>query len=83
MNRKSDAYEARCRELCLADGIDPDSRVLKLGSDRGMPAWTTYRDAGAFQAATSQGCVGSNTTMSIPASSKGDWNGTGADNESD
>jgi tRNA-splicing ligase RtcB len=30
------------RELCLAAGIDPDSRV---GEGRGQPAWCLYRDA--------------------------------------
>jgi len=37
--------ESRCRELAIAAGIDPDSRVEKAGSPRGMPAWCTYRDA--------------------------------------
>lgn len=45
MSRKPDAYETRARELCLASGIDPDSRIPKPGSERGMPAWITYRDA--------------------------------------
>jgi tRNA-splicing ligase RtcB len=40
--RKPDRYEARARELALAAGIDPDSRV---GEGRGMPAWCTFRDA--------------------------------------
>ena len=44
MTRKPDPYEARCRELCLEIGIDPDSRIAKPGSDRGMPAWVKYRD---------------------------------------
>jgi tRNA-splicing ligase RtcB len=35
----------RARELALAAGIDPDSRVAKAGSARGMPAWCDYRDA--------------------------------------
>ena len=30
------------RELCVAAGIDPESRV---GEGRGMPAWCTFRDA--------------------------------------
>ncbi|MGB6324999.1 MAG: RtcB family protein, partial [Methylocella sp.] len=33
------------RDLCLAAGIDPDSRVAKPGSPRGMPAWCSFRDA--------------------------------------
>lgn len=32
----------RARELCVAAGIDPESRV---GEGRGMPAWCTFRDA--------------------------------------
>src|ERR1700732_2020456 len=31
--------------MCLATGIDPNSRVAKPGSPRGMPAWCTFRDA--------------------------------------
>ncbi len=41
MNRL-DPYRERARELCLAAGVDPDSRV---GEGRGMPAWCLYRDA--------------------------------------
>src|SRR5262245_9849714 len=40
--RKPDRYEARARELALAAGVDPDSRI---GEGRGMPAWCTFRDA--------------------------------------
>jgi tRNA-splicing ligase RtcB len=40
--RRSDPYQARARELCLAAGVDPDSRV---GEGRGMPAWCLYREA--------------------------------------
>ncbi len=43
--RKPDPTETRARELCLAAGTDPDARVLKPGSDRGMPAWCDYRQA--------------------------------------
>src|SRR6516162_2447366 len=39
--RRSDPYQARARELCLAAGVDPDSRV---GEGRGQPAWCLYRD---------------------------------------
>jgi len=39
---RSDPYQTRARELCLAAGVDPDSRV---GEGRGMPAWCAYRDA--------------------------------------
>jgi tRNA-splicing ligase RtcB (3'-phosphate/5'-hydroxy nucleic acid ligase) len=42
MMRRSDPYQERARELCLAAGIDPDSRV---GEGRGQPAWCLYRDA--------------------------------------
>jgi len=40
--RRSDPYQERARELCLAAGIDPDSRV---GEGRGQPTWCLYRDA--------------------------------------
>ncbi|HEY1930763.1 MAG TPA: RtcB family protein [Acetobacteraceae bacterium] len=43
--RAPDRTEARCRELAIAAGVDPDSRVPKPGSERGMPAWCTFRDA--------------------------------------
>jgi tRNA-splicing ligase RtcB len=39
--QRSDPYQARARELCLAAGVDPDSRV---GEGRGQPAWCLYRD---------------------------------------
>ncbi|MEW6640465.1 MAG: RtcB family protein [Pseudomonadota bacterium] len=39
---RSDPYMERARELCIAAGIDPDTRV---GEGRGMPAWCLYRDA--------------------------------------
>jgi tRNA-splicing ligase RtcB len=40
--RRADPYEARARELCVAAGIEPDSRI---GEGRGQPAWSTFRDA--------------------------------------
>jgi tRNA-splicing ligase RtcB len=40
--RRPDAYQERARQLCLAAGVDPDSR---LGEGRGQPAWCLYRDA--------------------------------------
>ncbi len=43
--RRVDPMEQRARELAIAAGIDPDSRVPKPGSERGMPAWCTFRDA--------------------------------------
>jgi len=39
---RPDPYRERARKLCLAAGVDPDSRV---GEGRGMPAWCLYRDA--------------------------------------
>lgn len=39
---RTDPYQIRARELCLAAGIEPDSRI---GEGRGMPAWCTFRDA--------------------------------------
>ncbi|MGV3708192.1 MAG: RtcB family protein [Gemmatimonas sp.] len=41
MNRL-DPYQQRARELAIAAGLDPDSRV---GEGRGMPLWCTFRDA--------------------------------------
>jgi tRNA-splicing ligase RtcB len=41
--RRPDPYQERARELCRAAGIDPDSRVERLGM-RSMPAWCAYRD---------------------------------------
>jgi tRNA-splicing ligase RtcB len=43
--RQPDKFEIRARELAIAAGLDPDSRVPKLGSERGMPLWCTFRDA--------------------------------------
>lgn len=45
MTRRPDPTETRARELSLAAGVDPDSRIAKPGSARGMPAWCDYRDA--------------------------------------
>jgi tRNA-splicing ligase RtcB (3'-phosphate/5'-hydroxy nucleic acid ligase) len=42
--RRADPYQERARELCLAAGIDPDSRIERPGL-RSMPAWCGYRDA--------------------------------------
>ena len=39
---RPDPHQARARELCLATGVDPDSR---MGDGRGRPAWCDYRDA--------------------------------------
>lgn len=45
MSRKPDQMEQRARDLAVAAGVDPDSRISKLGSERGMPAWCGFRDA--------------------------------------
>lgn len=39
---RSDPYQARARELCVAAGLNPDDRV---GEGRGMPQWCTFRQA--------------------------------------
>src|SRR5690349_14434305 len=39
---RTDPFRERARELCVAAGIEPDSRV---GEGRGQPAWCLYRDA--------------------------------------
>ena len=48
--RRPSAYETRARELALAAGLDPDSRVARPGEatekgGRGMPAWCAFREA--------------------------------------
>ena len=43
-SRKSNACEPRARELAIQAGIDPDSRIVKPGSPRGMPAWCGFID---------------------------------------
>lgn len=45
MIRRPDPTETRARELALSAGVDPDTRITKPGSPRGMPAWCDYRDA--------------------------------------
>ena len=42
MTRRPDLLETRARELALAAGVDPESRVPKPGSARGMPAWRLF-----------------------------------------
>jgi len=40
--------ETRARELAIAAGVDPDSRVPRPDSERDMPAWCAFCDtAGA------------------------------------
>jgi len=41
---RSDPYAARAQELCLAAGIDPNTRVPMEGSTRTRPAWCDFRD---------------------------------------
>jgi len=42
--RQPSVYEQRARELCAADGIDPESRVPYPGKpSRTMPAWVPYK----------------------------------------
>lgn len=43
--RRADPYQERARELAIAAGVDPDSRIKVAGKPRGMPAWCGYRDA--------------------------------------
>lgn len=46
--RSPSPYETRARELAVAAGLDPDSRVARPGEEpggRGMPAWCSFRDA--------------------------------------
>lgn len=45
MTRKANPLEASARALAVAAGIDPDSRIPKPGSDRGMPAWCDFTNA--------------------------------------
>lgn len=45
MTERTDIYQTRARELCLASGVDPDSRIAIPGKPRGMPAWCQFRDA--------------------------------------
>jgi tRNA-splicing ligase RtcB len=41
---RTDAYQARARELAAAAGLDPDARVERPGA-RSMPVWCQFRDA--------------------------------------
>lgn len=45
MTRRANPLETRSRELALAAGVDPDSRIPKPGSERGMPAWCGFTEA--------------------------------------
>src|SRR6516225_4653122 len=50
---RSDSFEARARELALAAGLDPDSRIERPGQ-KSMPAWCAYRDAARLEAAAAE-----------------------------
>jgi tRNA-splicing ligase RtcB (3'-phosphate/5'-hydroxy nucleic acid ligase) len=55
MMGRNDPYQERARELCIAAGVDPESRI---GEGRGMPAWCQFRDAArAEHVATEQKAV--------------------------
>src|ERR1700689_4328465 len=43
--RRTDPLEVYARALAVAAGVDPDGRIPKAGSARGMPAWCDYRNA--------------------------------------
>lgn len=43
--RPPDALEIRARELAAIAGFNPDARIEKEGSTRGMPAWCQFREA--------------------------------------
>lgn len=45
MTRKPNPLETRAREMATAAGLDPDSRLSKPGSARGMPAWCDFTTA--------------------------------------
>ena len=45
MTQRTDPFMTRARELCAADGKDPDARAPKPGSGRGQPMWCLYRQA--------------------------------------
>lgn len=64
--RREDPMEARARELCAAAGIDPDSRISKTGSDRGMPAWCGYRDAARAEMVAAEAKALSDAQERIP-----------------
>lgn len=40
---KNSSMESVARNLCLADGFDPDERIPRLGA-KPMPKWCTYID---------------------------------------
>jgi tRNA-splicing ligase RtcB len=66
MAQRTDPHQARARELCIAAGIEPDSR---RGEGRGHPAWTEYRDAARKEmiAAEQAELAADLAAMSVPA----------------
>lgn len=54
--RKADPHEQRARELALAAGVDPDSRIERPGQ-RSMPAWCAYRQAAREEATAREASV--------------------------
>jgi tRNA-splicing ligase RtcB (3'-phosphate/5'-hydroxy nucleic acid ligase) len=55
---RPDPFEARARELALAAGLDPDSRIERPGQ-RSMPAWCAYRDAARLEHAAAEAAAAS------------------------
>lgn len=43
--RRTNPLEMKARELAAKAGLDPDARVAKPGSARGMPVWCDYQAA--------------------------------------
>lgn len=60
-----DPYMTRARELAIAAGIDPDSRV---GEGRGRPAWCDFRDAARAEHVASEAKALSSTLPEQSAS---------------
>ncbi len=67
---RTDPHEHEARQLCLADGTDPDIRLgTEGGTKRGHPAWTEYRVAArkAATAAEQKKLADDLAAMSVPA----------------
>lgn len=72
MAPRTDPHAARARELCLAAGIDPDSRRgegVGPTAKRGHPAWTEFRDAARQEmiAAEQEDLARKLAAMTVPA----------------
>lgn len=48
MTRRADPLEERCRELAIAQGLDPDAKLPREGL-RPIPTWCTFRDAARIE----------------------------------